>query len=72
MKCYICEKAQQPGGMHYAVRQAVGVCQHCGIGVCLEHSHKDAELGAPLLCKACAELAVHQTENYSITEVHTS
>lgn len=69
MKCYICEKTQESGGMHYDIHQAVGICQHCGIGVCIEHSHKDAELGSPLLCKSCAELAMHQAEVSSLAGV---
>jgi hypothetical protein len=67
MKCYICDRTQQPGGMHYDVRQAVGICQHCGIGVCLEHSHKDAELGAPLLCPSCARLLNEGAHRQSAT-----
>lgn len=57
MNCYICEKSPKPGGTRYGIRSAVGVCHHCGIGVCVEHSHRAKELGAPLLCKECAELA---------------
>lgn len=57
MNCYICEMSAKPGGMRYGIRPAVGVCHHCGIGVCVEHGYRAKELGAPLLCKDCAELA---------------
>jgi len=56
MNCYICEKTPGPGGTHYHVKAAIGVCHHCGVGVCLEHSHKDAEAGSPLLCPSCTRL----------------
>lgn len=56
MNCYICEKSPGPSGTQYHVKTAVGVCQHCGIGICMEHSHKDAEPGSLLLCPSCAHL----------------
>ncbi len=61
MNCYVCEKAPKPGGTtRYGIRPAVGICQHCGIGVCMEHSAKALTPGSPLLCKACAELAAQE------------
>jgi hypothetical protein len=57
MNCYLCEIAPKPGGTRYGIRSAVGICQHCGIGVCMEHSAKSLAPGSPLFCKACAELA---------------
>ena len=56
MNCYICDQAPQTGTMRYAVAVAIGVCQHCGIGVCAKHSHKETKPGSPLLCLSCASL----------------
>ena len=56
MNCYTCNKMPGPGGTNYHVRQAVGVCHNCGVGVCAEHSVKAELEGTPLLCLACAEL----------------
>ncbi len=56
MKCYICEKTPGPGGTHYHVKAAVGICHNCGVGVCMEHSYRASEPGSPLLCSSCAEL----------------
>lgn len=55
MKCYICEKTSHVGGTRYGVADAIGVCHDCGVAVCIEHSRKSKELGAPLLCPGCAE-----------------
>jgi hypothetical protein len=55
MNCYICEKTTPAFTLRYGIAHAVGVCQDCGIGVCLNHSRKDAEPGSPLLCPECAE-----------------
>jgi hypothetical protein len=52
MNCYECERSSRPGGTHFGVRQAVGVCQDCGVGLCPEHGKK-ADSG-PLVCSACA------------------
>ncbi len=54
MNCYICDQAPLTGTMRYAVAEAIGVCRQCGIGVCVQHSHKEAEPGSPLLCVSCA------------------
>ena len=62
MKCYICEKQPGAGGTNYNVRTAVGICHHCGVAVCLEHSHKEPKLGSPLLCPSCAELLLRETK----------
>jgi hypothetical protein len=56
MKCYLCEKTPGPSGTHYHVKDAVGICHNCGVAVCLEHSSKSSEIGAPLLCPSCAKL----------------
>jgi hypothetical protein len=56
MKCYICEKTPGPGGTHYHIKDAVGICHHCGVAVCLEHSYKDNLVGSPLLCPECAKM----------------
>ena len=60
MKCYICNQKRPAGGVRYSSPAAVGVCTNCGIGVCMEHSNKKEEVGAPLLCPACAKLIVTQ------------
>jgi len=56
MKCHTCEQAPKNGTMHYAVNEAVGVCQNCGVGICVKHSHKEDKPGSPLLCLSCAKL----------------
>jgi hypothetical protein len=56
MNCYICEKSPGPGGTHYHVKAAVGICHNCGIAVCVEHSDRAPAPGSPLLCPSCAEL----------------
>ncbi|MYT28555.1 DUF2180 family protein [Streptomyces sp. SID8354] len=38
MKCFDCAWAEQ-------VVDAVGVCHHCGVGVCLRHCHVALEPG---------------------------
>ena len=55
MNCYLCETTRRPQTLRYAIAPAVGICHDCGIGVCLEHSVRAAESGAPLLCPTCAE-----------------
>ena len=55
MNCYICEKTTPAFTLRFGIARAVGVCQDCGIGVCMEHSRKGEELGSPLLCTECAE-----------------
>lgn len=67
MNCYICEKTPGPGGTHYHVKAAVGICHNCGIAVCLEHSHKDAELGSPLRCSLCAQLLNDEEHQHART-----
>lgn len=56
MNCYLCEKTLGPGGTHFHMKTAVGICHDCGVAVCLEHSRKASEPGSPLLCPSCAEL----------------
>ena len=67
MNCYICEKTPGPGGTHYHVKVAVGICHNCNVGVCAEHSYRAAEPGSPLLCPSCTEL-LHGTE---ASQTHT-
>ena len=55
MNCYLCESEHQ-GTLRYGIQLAVGICQGCGVGVCLEHSRKADRPGAPLLCAGCAAL----------------
>ena len=67
MKCYICDQTPPTTAMRYNVADAVGICHRCGIGVCAEHSHKEAEPGAVLLCTQCAspssvESGIQETE----------
>lgn len=55
MNCYFCAQ-HHPGGTNFGNRSALGICQNCGVGVCLEHSRRDSTPGAPLLCFECAKL----------------
>jgi hypothetical protein len=57
MHCYVCEHSEGISGTRYAIREAAGICHHCGIGVCEKHAHKSEEPGAPLFCEECAGLA---------------
>lgn len=52
MHCYFCEVEGGPSGTRYGIRQAVGVCADCGVGVCLQHAHREAA-GEPLRCPEC-------------------
>ena len=54
MNCYLCETGKHPGGTLYHVRPAIGVCQHCGVGVCREHGKKADKPDDRLLCADCA------------------
>ena len=60
MNCYICEKTLGSGGTRYHVKAAVGICHHCSVALCLEHSHRDLEPGSPLLCPSCASFLKEQ------------
>ncbi len=53
MNCYICDRKPGESRTRYHVRAAIGICRHCGIGICREHSFKAAEAGSPLLCPSC-------------------
>lgn len=55
MNCYFCAQ-HHSGGTNFGNRSAIGICQNCGVGVCLEHSHRASMPGAPLLCFECAKL----------------
>lgn len=68
MNCYICEKTPGPGGTHYHVKAAVGLCHHCGVAVCLEHSHRGTEPGSPLLCPECAKMKTVESVSKSVLE----
>jgi hypothetical protein len=61
MLCYLCQTGKTVGATHFNVQFAVGICQQCGVGVCLEHSCKASEPGSPLLCKNCAEKSLEVT-----------
>jgi hypothetical protein len=37
MTCYECQGRPGPGGLSYDDRSAVGVCRHCGKGLCKDH-----------------------------------
>jgi hypothetical protein len=56
MNCYICNNTPRPDGTLFHIQAAIGVCHHCGVGICKEHSHKDIRVGSPLLCQECAKL----------------
>ena len=54
MNCYLCEIDSQTNGLNrYGICPAVGVCGHCHVGVCLDHSIRDHEQG--LTCLQCAK-----------------
>jgi hypothetical protein len=61
MNCYVCERSQHPGGTLFHVREAVGVCLACGVGVCLEHGKKPDEEGGRFLCAGCRRLEEDQS-----------
>jgi len=56
MECYLCTYEPRPGSARFGIRAAVGICQRCGIGVCLGHSRKAGTAGSPLYCVDCALL----------------
>ena len=58
MNCYICESKPAPGGMHFGVAAASGVCHHCGIAVCRQHGQRDRGTKSVLLCQECVEAMV--------------
>ena len=60
MNCYYCHQ-HHPGGTRFGNQPAIGVCHHCGVGLCAEHAHKDAQPGSPLLCVECAKLSKQST-----------
>ena len=68
MKCYVCKKQPGVGGTHYHVRDAVGICHHCGVAVCLEHSSRASAPGSALLCPECAQL-LEQKAVVSTTDI---
>ena len=63
MICYTCDQTPVTGNLRYNVADAVGICNNCGIGVCVRHSHKDAMPGSPLLCLSCSGLPTMVTTN---------
>lgn len=62
MKCYICEKTPGPGGTHFRVSEAIGICRNCGVAVCVQHSSRSSEPGSPLLCPSCSEFLAKDKE----------
>ena len=67
MNCYICTLDSHPGGTHYGVSPAIGLCHTCGIGLCLTHSRKAEAPGAPLHCPECARLMTDQDTTSAAT-----
>lgn len=56
MNCYVCFHAPDgPGGTRLHIKPAIGVCHHCGVGLCDAHAVKGEDPGAPLLCPTCAD-----------------
>lgn len=53
MTCYECQEQPGPGGMSFSDRSAVGICRHCGRGVCRDHGVW-AEIVRELVCHGCA------------------
>lgn len=53
MTCYECQGRPGPGGLSYDDRSAVGVCRHCGKGLCKAHGVW-AEEKNEFLCAGCA------------------
>ena len=53
MLCYTCETGPHPGGMHFGIPEALGICHDCGIGVCGHHGRREGA-GEPFLCTDCA------------------
>jgi len=64
MKCYICDQTHTTATPRYNIADAIGVCHNCGIGVCAQHSHKEAEPGSLFVCTQCASLG----NRVSVTE----
>ncbi len=60
MKCYVCEENGGAGGTRFGIRDAVGICQVCGVGVCRQHSHRDPTPEARLLCGLHAAAPVEE------------
>lgn len=56
MTCFECDGRTGPGGMSYDDRSAVGICRHCGKGLCKAHGVW-AEPANEFLCSHCASLA---------------
>jgi len=64
MNCYFCEAEPAPGGMHFGVLGADGVCHQCGVAVCRQHGRKDRGTKRVLLCQDCAQGAPSSAEKY--------
>jgi Uncharacterized protein conserved in archaea (DUF2180) len=58
MNCYECERTARPGGTRLGIREAVGVCRDCGVGLCPEHGKRMD--GQAFLCSSCARARVEQ------------
>lgn len=61
MLCYYCIQVYH-GGFYAGHKDAIGICRHCGVGVCGKHGKKAIEPGSPLLCLECAELLALATD----------
>jgi hypothetical protein len=53
MTCYECHQQPGAGGLRFSDREAVGICRHCGKGLCQAHGVWRAAT-QELLCGACA------------------
>ena len=50
MNCYLCSQAGGPGGTRLGIREAVGTCHYCGIGICELHGRRRPEPSGPFCC----------------------
>lgn len=56
MRCYICDTTKHStGALARSPGEAVGVCRHCGIGICTEHGIRADAPSLVLLCEECAK-----------------
>jgi hypothetical protein len=62
MNCYFCESEPAPGGMHFGILAADGVCHQCGVAVCRQHGRRDRGTKDVLLCQGCVEAMAAKLE----------
>jgi hypothetical protein len=53
MRCLACSLVTPAGGTHLGSREAVGVCSHCGAGLCQKHAQRTMD--ALLVCPMCSK-----------------